>query len=690
MMNESIKKKCILLIFNEGIDNELKNKLHEVYNSNQNDLIGYSISTCDCEILLQFDKLKYFHNGVYSISEYFDYDFTTYNIPSISNGYNKLPWSFFRKAECMEHMIVVGENLNNIYKIILENNSKLANKNKILFDRKLHRDGILKGKCTISEVNAANVLLDRENECAELNKNIRPDLIGDFTYYFFKRSLNPFNNIEEIIDDSQSPKKVTIKGYPNNGNVRLKHYWIHSSNSSYGKSFFLEEFRSKYNAYMLTDKKNVIGIPDTAQFLLLDEKKNVPDFETFKMLTAGRCNVALNKKCAGKSFHPRFDVQLIICSNISPYETFGTYDNYAKRRYMSLESMTTLESRVEYICLDGDEKTIRRSFTYPKDWTNDQFKDELDNLAAKYLIPNTKNLQNQLSFLKSVKKIYMIKNAVPNLYDLIHSDLNRYGSKIVDLACEIFNMNFKENEQLIQTMLYDENIRQKNEYIFKCRDMKEMRTYEDLRNYFNTGKSITWSQFIKMCDITSHDKIEEKIDTYLKKYQLIGDSKRFILNLKLYIDNSQPLPLLSPSPSSSSSSLSLPSPNSRKRKIIDVDDDNNSKEEEEEEKEYNKIRAKYLLNKKNANKDPNYPRNYKTKEYIGRRSQWGNIFTVEEYGRDLAIQKYKEHIESNPILLSQLYLLKGKKLECFCYPEKCHGDILLKLLIDKYGISEYQ
>lgn len=66
--------------------------------------------------------------------------------------------------------------------------------------------------------------------------------------------------------------------------------------------------------------------------------------------------------------------------------------------------------------------------------------------------------------------------------------------------------------------------------------------------------------------------------------------------------------------------------------------------------------------------------------YIGRGSKWGNPFTVEQYGRDECINKYKEYILSNPELLADLHELEGKTLGCFCKPKACHGDILVKLL----------
>ena len=66
--------------------------------------------------------------------------------------------------------------------------------------------------------------------------------------------------------------------------------------------------------------------------------------------------------------------------------------------------------------------------------------------------------------------------------------------------------------------------------------------------------------------------------------------------------------------------------------------------------------------------------------YIGRGSKWGNPFVIGKDGnRDDVCDKYEAYILSNQTLLDALPELKGKKLGCFCKPQRCHGDILAKL-----------
>ncbi len=72
--------------------------------------------------------------------------------------------------------------------------------------------------------------------------------------------------------------------------------------------------------------------------------------------------------------------------------------------------------------------------------------------------------------------------------------------------------------------------------------------------------------------------------------------------------------------------------------------------------------------------------------YIGRPSKWGNPFEIGKDGkRGEVIVKFQEWILANPHLLNDLHELKGKKLGCWCSPKRCHGDVLVKLVNDKFN-----
>lgn len=75
--------------------------------------------------------------------------------------------------------------------------------------------------------------------------------------------------------------------------------------------------------------------------------------------------------------------------------------------------------------------------------------------------------------------------------------------------------------------------------------------------------------------------------------------------------------------------------------------------------------------------------------YIGRQchmggwhlnsSKWANPFSVKEYGRDEALNKYRQYVMESG-LINEIEELRGKILGCWCAPLPCHGDILLQLL----------
>ena len=78
--------------------------------------------------------------------------------------------------------------------------------------------------------------------------------------------------------------------------------------------------------------------------------------------------------------------------------------------------------------------------------------------------------------------------------------------------------------------------------------------------------------------------------------------------------------------------------------------------------------------------------------YIGRPSKWGNPFSHIKDGktmakhivgsRDEAVKSYEEWITSGDgkHLMNDLHELKDKVLGCWCHPQSCHGDVLVKLI----------
>ncbi len=89
--------------------------------------------------------------------------------------------------------------------------------------------------------------------------------------------------------------------------------------------------------------------------------------------------------------------------------------------------------------------------------------------------------------------------------------------------------------------------------------------------------------------------------------------------------------------------------------------------------------------------------------YIGRPNPLSNIFshldvkgTIKVENRELAVSEYEKYIRKKieqkdekiinqlNFLYKKLLTLKEINLVCFCSPKKCHGDIVKKILLEKY------
>ena len=77
--------------------------------------------------------------------------------------------------------------------------------------------------------------------------------------------------------------------------------------------------------------------------------------------------------------------------------------------------------------------------------------------------------------------------------------------------------------------------------------------------------------------------------------------------------------------------------------------------------------------------------------YIGRRgrhgmkeSPWHNPFKVtKDTTNEQAVSKYRDYLLASPYLLARIEELRGKLLVCWCYPEPCHGNVLVEFLNEK-------
>lgn len=77
--------------------------------------------------------------------------------------------------------------------------------------------------------------------------------------------------------------------------------------------------------------------------------------------------------------------------------------------------------------------------------------------------------------------------------------------------------------------------------------------------------------------------------------------------------------------------------------------------------------------------------------YIGRAvpehglaaSKWGNPFVMADESdaeRERALAAYREWVVTQSDLMDSLEELRGRRLGCWCAPNRCHGDVLIELL----------
>ena len=66
---------------------------------------------------------------------------------------------------------------------------------------------------------------------------------------------------------------------------------------------------------------------------------------------------------------------------------------------------------------------------------------------------------------------------------------------------------------------------------------------------------------------------------------------------------------------------------------------------------------------------------------ICRPTIWGNPFVIGKDGdREQVLESCKKYLAGERELLQRLGELQGKVLGCWCHPEHCHGDELIRLI----------
>ena len=69
--------------------------------------------------------------------------------------------------------------------------------------------------------------------------------------------------------------------------------------------------------------------------------------------------------------------------------------------------------------------------------------------------------------------------------------------------------------------------------------------------------------------------------------------------------------------------------------------------------------------------------------YVGRPTKWGNRYVIGRDGtRDEVIKKYEQWLAKSGLDVTEL---RGKDLVCWCKPQACHADVLMKLANQNNG-----
>ena len=219
-----------------------------------------------------------------------------------------------------------------------------------------------------------------------------PDLHGSVTYTMKHYRSNADAIVYETKEFPDVEVEITCR--PGKTEVKRKHTYIYSRRPGFGKSYvFANVFPETYNVHVVSDIKNWTDVNTKAQFLVFDEVCHDRKLQigTLKAFTGGSAKGASGpRKSFGDSYLPRTDVQVIMMGNESLYEVYGEWNSTIQRRVMSRERTLQLEERFTIICLDGDVALDKRAAMDPKDWTQEEFNEEV---KALFVEPEDVSLQ---------------------------------------------------------------------------------------------------------------------------------------------------------------------------------------------------------------------------------------------------------------------------------------------------------
>ncbi len=216
--------------------------------------------------------------------------------------------------------------------------------------------------------------------------------LGDcYEASFTEWRRDPETSTYRVANPECEPYRISIESRKGNLDQKQKHYWIYSHRANFGKSCFVREFVAKYNAHRVwyhahrvSDTNRWVGVSESAaQFLVFQyyEGDHKLSWSSLMSLTGSTASsggdARVNRKSYGHSYQPRDDVQVVILSNESPFETYGKYDAKTTRRYIGMDVLSQLEERFNIHRLDGPLEEDRIKFMEPSNWTDKQFAAQL-------------------------------------------------------------------------------------------------------------------------------------------------------------------------------------------------------------------------------------------------------------------------------------------------------------------------
>lgn len=269
--------------------------------------------------------------------------------------------------------------------------SQQAKRNTAVYEAETTTDAVREGLVPIfqaSSVKTARSIKDEEDREKEMRA--RPPFPATIPLRFHKwREGEPVYEDEEDDEeghhnDSLYPKKkrrkrdrkrmhekvVHFVPMTEDTRTKLKHLFVYSTMAGYGKTTTVaNEIVDKYSAVFVNDANNGTNIPKGVKVLVFDEFKGnkTMSLESLRAITSGNASRgAINRKSYGESYEPAKDAQVIILSNMSPYQMYGEYDRTLMRNVMSEETLSTITDRFHIHCLNDVDEDERLKYLSPE------------------------------------------------------------------------------------------------------------------------------------------------------------------------------------------------------------------------------------------------------------------------------------------------------------------------------------